>query len=164
MTLAWKCRVAWRSVVIGMVNLTTLVPDRRQAIMKRIMVFAILTATSLCGCADTGAPAGKADKVPGPWVATSDGKTNITAADRERCSTVGGEIRQTGFINFSCVYPAPDAGKHCSDGSQCTGKCLAPEETEPNVRAEGKCSDMVNRGGCANFIINGVATGVLCVD
>lgn len=132
--------------------------------MKRIMVSALLIATTLCGCANTGLTEGKAGKVPGPWVATSDGKTNISATDRKSCSAVGGEIRQTGFINFSCVYPAPDAGKHCTDGSQCTGKCLAPEETAPNVRAEGKCSDRENRGGCANFVINGVATGMLCVD
>jgi hypothetical protein len=132
--------------------------------MKRSIVPVLLIAITLCGCTTMGASADKVAKVPGPWVSTSDGKTNITAADRERCSAVGGEIRQTGFINFSCVYPAPDAGKRCTDGSQCNGKCLAPEETAPNVHTEGQCSDMVNRGGCANFVINGVATGMLCVD
>lgn len=101
----------------------------------------------------------------GPWTARPDGTVDISAAERARCTALRGTITQTGFITHACTYPAPDAGKACTGSDQCVGKCLAiQDDAGSGEAAAGACSALVNRGGCANFIENGKASGMLCVD
>jgi len=102
--------------------------------------------------------------VPGPWVGRDGQPPVVSDADRKACEALGGTVRQTGFIVQACTYPAPDAGALCSRGDECAGKCVVPDDTPAGTRLTGRCSDEVNRGGCVNFIVNGVATGLLCVD
>lgn len=71
-----------------------------------------------------------------------------------------------------CNLPTPDAGKECSDGSECYSfECLTDIYDEPNrtedsekVRGvKGKCAPNTLNVGCYGRINEGVAT-VLCVD
>lgn len=62
-----------------------------------------------------------------------------------------------------CVLNYADAGKLCTDSSQCQGDCLgeASEATPPN---QGRCAPTSNRFGCRTEIKNGVAQPTLCID
>jgi len=136
----------------------------------------LMACLALVACAKTSAPttmppppppvaaSGEETKL-GPWPARPDGTVDISASERARCTALRGTITQTGFSTHACTYPAPDAGKACTGSDQCVGKCLAlQDDAEAGAAAAGACSALVNRGGCANFIENGKASGMLCVD
>jgi len=147
---------------------------RRPAVFVRVSV--VIVCLFLVACAQTGsavstpplpprADASAEESRLGPWTARPDGTVDISASERARCTALGGTITQTGFITHACTYPAPDAGKACTGSDQCAGKCIAVrDDAESGETAAGACSALVNRGGCANFIENGKASGMLCVD
>lgn len=82
-------------------------------------------------------------------------------SEEESCKKHGG-----GWISSSCScnLPTSDAGKECSDGSECDGACLAEKEKpgEP-APTKGKCSEWTIVLGCRYFVTKGVA-GMICVD
>lgn len=89
---------------------------------------------------------------------------SFSAAELRWCERLGGQIEQVGFVASTCVYPSNDSGKACHDSEDCVGRCEAPAGTEAGVTATGTCSAMVGRIGCANVLIDGKATGMLCAD
>ena len=89
----------------------------------------------------------------------------LAAIDKEKCASDGGTIRGVGTISYPvCVVPYPDAGKMCTDSSQCTGKCQA-EGTASGAPATGKCQASAHdKYGCYSEIIADVAQGTVCLD
>lgn len=73
----------------------------------------VLLAVALVGCAGQG---GSASGVGTP----------TTAA---QCTAQGGHWQRVCLMgSLACVVPYADAGKACTDGSECAGKrCLAPQ-------------------------------------
>ena len=88
--------------------------------------------------------------------------TDTTPADA--CSARGGTIKPVGRAQtMRCVLNYSDAGKVCTDGSQCQGDCLA-EPSEDTPVTQGRCAPTSDHFGCRTEIKNGVAQPTLCID
>lgn len=95
-----------------------------------------------------------------------DGKL-ATAAEKEACSAVGGEILRVGMLGYeNCVQTYADAGNVCTDASDCLGLCLSPSgvDATPGERMSGECKATDSPFGCYTTIADGRAEGTLCVD
>ncbi len=101
---------------------------------------------------------------PGPWHVNPDGTADISPADRARCDALQGSIQPVLFSTIACVYPALDAGKSCTDRSQCEGSCSTDRDAPAGTRIMGKCSRLVGARGCDNLIHNGIVSGYVCTD
>lgn len=84
----------------------------------------------------------------------------------ENCARLGGYVQRVGLLGReACVVPYKDAGKACTDGSQCEGDCWGEARPyAPGELATGKCQPTNMPFGCNSRIDNGVASPVLCVD
>lgn len=85
----------------------------------------------------------------------------------KECLAKGGEYTKEGRLQaYRCVQQFSDAGKSCSDSSECQGKCTnsdtAIEAGTANVK--GTCAVNDTPFGCRQTIEGGVAKGFLCVD
>lgn len=91
----------------------------------------------------------------------------VALADAQACAAAGGRWEAIGRLqHWTCLRDYPDAGKACSDGSQCTGQCLAAGTDAPvGQPLGGTCQrDASQRFGCRQPVEQGVAGNVLCVD
>lgn len=85
----------------------------------------------------------------------------------KECLAKGGTYSKQGRLQaYRCVTQFSDAGKSCSDSSECQGSCLnsdtAIEAGTANVK--GTCAVNDSPFGCHQTIEGGVAKGFLCVD
>ena len=83
------------------------------------------------------------------------------------CLAKGGTIRRVGMRgNLMCVKTYRDAGKQCTDSSQCLGGCyLAHVTPSPGKKAKGVCRRDDSPYGCFIEIHNGEAQqGGICAD
>lgn len=90
---------------------------------------------------------------------TSQNDKDLT---KEECAQQKGVWQQWGKLNQEyCQIPAPDAGKSCTDGSQCSMKsCVAV-----NNKIPGECQTYKAIFGCNKFITNGnIDSKTLCAD
>ena len=86
--------------------------------------------------------------------------TNEEKALAAKCEVGGGHFERFGFSRAAIckmpVLPAADAGKSCSDGSQCeTGTCLAKTRS---------CAPLLNSMYCEPVLENGKSITVMCPD
>ncbi|MET0544855.1 MAG: hypothetical protein ABWZ40_00965, partial [Caulobacterales bacterium] len=68
---------------------------------------------------------------------------------------------------IACVVTFADAGKACTDGSQCESKrCLVEYSAtdDPKVAMKGVCKGTDNPCGCFTYMENGKPGPGLCVD
>jgi hypothetical protein len=123
--------------------------------MKRAALgAALLAAVALGGCR-ADAP-GEAASVQPPL---------------RQCAAMGGTVREVGLARArACVIPYADAGKRCSDDSECIGRCLI-EQWEgdhppvPGDAAAGRCERTNQTFGCSAEIRGGkLATPFVCID
>lgn len=115
-----------------------------------ILAAASLTLGLLAACAPSAAPTG-----PAP-------QTEVSAAD---CAARGGSMQPVGRMQRStCVIPFADAGKACTDKSDCQGACIAEGNLEAQGAVSGQCQKTNVQFGCFAKIVNGKATGAICVD
>lgn len=94
---------------------------------------------------------------PAPSILRSNAQTS------EQCSVEGGDWEEWGSEGQAfCQIPSQDAGKSCTDGSQCSyGVCRSTENTPAG---EGVCSKYPTEFGCYNVIKNGQIEDRVCVD
>ncbi|MBB1486797.1 hypothetical protein H4O21_09265 [Oceanospirillum sp. D5] len=85
---------------------------------------------------------------------------------RESCEAEGGTWQRVGLARrLSCILPTTDAGKACTDGSQCQVACMLKERNiAPGTPATGQCHDSTQRFGCRAYVSDGKAGHVLCID
>jgi len=83
------------------------------------------------------------------------------ASTQHECLEKGGTWQKWGMLQKEyCQIPAPDAGKSCTDGSQCSlGSCISESGTLP-----GACQTYKNIFGCFTFVEDGELGPVLCAD
>lgn len=89
------------------------------------------------------------------------------SADATACAAKGGAIRPVCRRQIPrCVTPFADAGKSCTDNSQCRGKCLVDGERagEPQGSVTGRCQSDDDPCGCKIEVVNGKQAGGRCVD
>lgn len=83
------------------------------------------------------------------------------AANKLECLAKGGVWQKWGLAGQEfCQIPALDAGKKCTDGSQCSyGICMSENNSLP-----GACTKFKTNFGCYSKIENGKISSSLCVD
>ena len=99
-------------------------------------------------------------------------QARLEEIDVAACEEAGGSV--VGVCMFgmpACVLPYSDAGKVCTDGSECEGMCVVDETNlGPNNRPEvgsaatGVCIADDNPCGCWFEISNGEIQHGLCAD
>ena len=100
-------------------------------------------------------------------VAVTPATGAANAIDPATCKARGGEIRPVCRMQKPrCVTRYPDAGKPCSDKSQCHGRCLVDGEqpSKPGDPANGRCEADDDPCGCKLEVKDGKFAGGICVD
>ncbi|MBI2110558.1 hypothetical protein HYT51_02150 [Candidatus Woesearchaeota archaeon] len=88
----------------------------------------------------------------------------ITPTDKESCEARGGEWRIWNDYPDAapeCNLPTSDAGKRCSDSSQCESYCQAPEGAEIGAKVVGECYKFMIVP-CMQEVRNGVVDAEWC--
>ena len=91
----------------------------------------------------------------------------MQSADASACAARGGVMKQVGRMqSWQCVVTYADAGKPCTDGSQCQGDCRVEGNTglAAGAATAGVCQADSNRFGCHATVENGVTRGTICID
>lgn len=84
----------------------------------------------------------------------------------QQCERSGGSWTRGGIALFyGCLRPAADAGKSCTDSSQCSHHCNATPGTSPapGTATSGQCQADNNYAGCQIEIRKGIAQPRYCV-
>ncbi|MGH6632262.1 hypothetical protein [Sphingopyxis sp.] len=97
--------------------------------------------------------------------------TKLTDDERAACFADGGTIKIMGLSgNEGCARPMPDAGKSCTDASQCKAGCFLDTTKpgfkfpEPRQRVYGACAATDYGFGCRTNVTKGRVNHSLCVD
>jgi len=94
--------------------------------------------------------------------------------DKATCEAQGGKWGRIGpSPRESCNLPTSDAGKVCSDSSECEGGCVANlsradqdriTRDKAVIETQGKCTPWRIVVGCMALVTDGKVRGILCVD
>lgn len=114
----------------------------------------LLSSLALAACSSTP------PQTPAADVAAAEADAAAT------CSAQGGTLKPIGRLQrMTCVVTYADAGKTCSDKSDCSGRCLASGEVVAGSPASGTCQrDATQNFGCMQWIEGGVARPTICID
>ncbi|MEZ5937663.1 MAG: hypothetical protein R3C52_05535 [Hyphomonadaceae bacterium] len=144
-----------------------------------------LTVLGLAACAAPPAEnaatidANAAEQVEANDVIAFEGKPLITpeghidnavleqlSAHPDACAKAGGEVRPVCMMGKPmCVIAFKDAGKPCTDSSQCSGRCLGDgKATKAGQPGTGRCAPTNNPCGCFQTVRDGIVQPTLCVD
>lgn len=84
------------------------------------------------------------------------------------CAAQNGTMQRVGRLQtLQCIVRYADAGKQCTDGSQCEGDCRLPvggATPASNATVTGVCQADSNNFGCHVSVENGKVGVGLCVD
>ncbi len=83
------------------------------------------------------------------------------------CQKQGGSLQKQGMAQcYTCTIEYADAGKICSDASDCLGACLNYNDFIPagKTNQQGQCAKTNSSFGCYQKIEKGVAKHAICVD
>ncbi|MBR7619162.1 hypothetical protein JKL49_07140 [Phenylobacterium sp. 20VBR1] len=90
-----------------------------------------------------------------------------TGPDVAQCTAKGGTVRPVCRMqNLACVISHTDAGKTCSDKSDCQGRCLYTGEApaDPATVVTGQCQATSDPCGCFTTVVKGHVGPGMCVD
>ncbi len=114
----------------------------------RTLALTALAVLLISGCAPTAQP-------------TAPTAETLASA----CAAKGGTVKPVGKAQIpTCVTPYADAGKACTDKSQCQGGCILEGNLEPQGAVTGQCQKTDRQFGCYAKVENGKATAAICVD
>ena len=115
---------------------------------------ALLAALSLSACAVQDPPSA---------AAPAEGEFGYSAKAAASCASQGGTYARRGMMGaYSCAVPFADAGKSCTDSTQCEGQCRV-EMTEPQP-ISGQCQATTDPFGCHGFFDDNGEYAAICVD
>lgn len=88
------------------------------------------------------------------------------AQNADQCGAIGGNWRPICLMGKpACVVPYADAGKSCSDSSECSGRCVTGDTgAKPESAVRGICTANSDPCGCFQLVENGKAGFPLCAD
>jgi hypothetical protein len=113
-----------------------------------ILATASLALALLTACAPT-APG------PAPTAQTVDAT----------CAARGGTMQPVGRLQRpTCVVPYADADKICRDKADCQGACILDGNVETTGAVAGTCQKTNVQFGCFAKVVDGKATGAICID
>ncbi len=95
-----------------------------------------------------------------------EGPTTAPPVDAAACVANGGVVKKVCRMQRpACIFAYSDAGKTCTDSSQCKGRCVIEDEfPEVGAKAIGVCERDNDLCGCSAEVIDGRATAGRCVD
>lgn len=132
--------------------------------------FSVILACAAILVAACHAPVPEADGAEAaPGTIEARRLESLEAIDADACAAEGGEIRRDGMMGlYYCIVPYEDAGKICSDTSDCLGRCKVSDdvtdfEAAPG-EAVGRCEANNSVFGCYGLVERGNARPMLCVD
>lgn len=128
----------------------------------RVLILLAILVTSACAPMTGADPVGGFTEAQRPEApAKIDWQAAQTA---EQCATIGGNWRPICMMGKpACVVTYKDAGKACSDSSDCSGSCRT-SGAQPGVEARGQCTTNSDPCGCFQLVENGKAGYPLCAD
>ena len=86
-------------------------------------------------------------------------------SSRQSCEAEGGAWQKLGKLQReACVLSASDAGKSCSNKSDCEVTCITMERGKTGSEVVGQCYHSTNLFGCRTYVSSGVAQPTLCID
>ncbi|MGE1157003.1 hypothetical protein [Pseudomonas kitaguniensis] len=87
-------------------------------------------------------------------------------AAASNCLAGGGTMKQVGRLqSWKCITPYKDAGKACTDSSQCQGECQTSVNTQSgNGPVTGACQVDNSHFGCSARVEKGTLGRAICVD
>ncbi len=86
-------------------------------------------------------------------------------SSRQSCEAEGGAWQKLGKLQReACVLSASDAGKSCSNKSDCEVTCITKERGKTGSEVAGQCYHSTNLFGCRTYVSSGVAQPTLCID
>ncbi|MGB0845594.1 MAG: hypothetical protein ACPGSM_02670 [Thiolinea sp.] len=122
--------------------------------------FPVLTVILLCSVS--------AACVNNPPAADNTTTTTVTGTlSAAGCNNSGGKwVRGEKSMFYGCLRQAKDAGKSCTDSTQCQFHCNARpgEKPKPGQPAVGQCQATNSYGGCNIEISKGLARKVFCTS
>jgi putative hemolysin len=129
--------------------------------LYRSVIMSIAGSLALAACVPAKAP--RDASAPEPSQSFS---REMSLADRSACTSAGGRIERRGRIGAElCVRPFADAGKQCTDSSQCEGKCIgSSEQASSTMPVSGQCQADDRLFGCHSEISQGKAVNTICID
>lgn len=128
------------------------------------LLLGVVLGTFLLGCTSSYEPRAAEDSE-----SVSGSRAVQSQFELDQCDARGGEVKSVCRLGLpSCVLPYADAGKSCSDSSECEGACwLVMQEgdkVQPGDSAVGECQPDSNICGCNFEILGGAVQPGLCVD
>ena len=95
--------------------------------------------------------------------------------DKESCELKGGLWKKAGMVQaYMCTIPYKDAGKTCTDSSQCFGRCIYTNFDDSRLRnvstgnklqVTGKCEADSSVFKCMTEVKNGfIESAIACAD
>ncbi len=113
-------------------------------------------------------PSAQLSAIRSAWLSFVSGqsKDKTLPEDQASCEARGGQWGRFGLMEKDqCNLPTADAGKKCSDHSECESDCITEDSVPAGTKATGKCfGRTVTLGRCMNGVKDGKAQGVICVD
>ena len=90
-------------------------------------------------------------------------------AREEQCRAAGGEWSRFGVYAhlcnlYSCAERTKDAGKPCSNRSDCEHLCVTKATPRIGAEATGECSAVKTSFGCFTYVDGGKIVGRVCAD
>lgn len=104
--------------------------------------------------------------------AEADPNKRLSDVERNACIAKGGSVATFGLLNGEgCVLPMKDAGKLCTDGSQCDGGTCFLDDRKPGFKAPSRGQKVVGQCAATNFtfgcgwrVHEGQTSVPMCVD
>ena len=109
----------------------------------------------------------KPETAPRAVAAVAEPGAEYSETDMQACKAAGGVYEQAGKMQWwRCSIQYSDAGKTCSDVSDCEGKCIAEDgDRSPEAtNVTGTCQASDNPFGCQAEVEDGRVTSFRCVD
>jgi len=91
---------------------------------------------------------------------------NVLNVEPKSCHEKGGVIKSTCMSRTPyCVISFSDAGKQCSDSSECLGRCQIKNQfVKEGTKTTGSCSANNVPCGCYQTVAKGIADYAICRD
>jgi hypothetical protein len=83
------------------------------------------------------------------------------------CTERGGAVSRRPFGSSFCKIDYPDAGRACTDMTECLGGCTLPNAVSAapgQGGLKGTCKPSNVLGGCTTYLIRGHAAATECID
>lgn len=131
--------------------------------MRKLIIAAAFAALAAC------APKTETAGTPTTPVAEASAPVPGDSTDLTNCAARGGVIDTVGRLQRQvCRVPYADAGKTCSNKSDCTAHCILDREEGDSAPASGpvtgKCQQYQMQFGCFSEVDGGKVKTTICVD